>query len=191
MPVLANGPSQMFNLCLSLEKFPEIWKMARVTPIYKDGSQNEISNYRPISVLPAVSRLLKKLVCDQLYTYLNSNTLKVYGLSGKEITWFELYLGNHKQCCTVYGQTYNLQPIKSGVPQGSCLGPLLFLIYINDLPLKLNASVASMYADDISIFFSSNSISNINNVVNKDLESLKTWHEENKVSLNVTKHIAS
>ena len=54
------------------------------------------------------------------------NKLKVYGLSGKEITWFESYLGNRKQCCRVYGQTSNLQPMKLGAPQGSCLGPLLF-----------------------------------------------------------------
>ena len=66
-------------------------------------------------------------------------------------------------------ETSNLQPIKLGVPQGSCLCPLLFLIYINDLPLKLNASVASMYGDGTSISFSSNSISTVNNFVNKDL----------------------
>ena len=56
------------------------------------------------------------------------NKLKVYGLSGKEITWFESYQGNRKQCCRIYGQTSNLQPIKVGAPQGSCLGPLLFHI---------------------------------------------------------------
>ena len=82
MPVLANGLSQMFNLCLPLGKFPEVWKMARVTPIYKDGSRNEISNYRPISVLPVVSRLFEKLVYDQLYTYRNSNNLIHPGQSG-------------------------------------------------------------------------------------------------------------
>ena len=82
MPVLANGLSQMFNLCLSLGKFPEIWKMAKVTPIYKDGSRKEISNHRPISVFPVVSRLFEKLVHDQLYTYLNSNNLISSGQSG-------------------------------------------------------------------------------------------------------------
>ena len=196
MPILANSLSQMFNLCLSLGKFPDIWKMARVTPIYKDGSRNEISNYRPISVLPVGSRLFEKLVYDQFYTYLNLNSLtdsgqsrfrsfdsaltcllkctndwylnmdkgqytsvsfidlkkafdsvdhqillnklKVYGLSGKEITWFESYLGNHKQCCRVYGQTSNLQPIKLGVPKGFCFGPLLSLTYINDIPSVLH-----------------------------------------------------
>ena len=55
------------------------------------------------------------------------NKLKVCGLSGKEITWFESYLKNCKQCCRVYGKTSNLQPIKLGAPQWSCSGPLLFL----------------------------------------------------------------
>ena len=165
MPVLANGFSQMLNLCFSFGKFLEIWKMAMVTLIYKDGSRNETSKYRPISVLLVVSRLFEKLVYDQLFTYLHSNNLihssqsrfrffhsaltcllkctddwylnmdkgkytslsfidlekafdtadhqilsnnlKVYRLSGKEIIWFESYLGNCKQCCRVYGQTSN------------------------------------------------------------------------------------
>ena len=82
MPVTATGLSQMLNLCLSLGKFTEIWKMARVTPIYQDGSRNEISNYRLIYVLPVVSRFFEKLVYDQLYTYLNSNNLIHSGQSG-------------------------------------------------------------------------------------------------------------
>ena len=181
MPILANGRSQIFNLCLSAGKFPDSWKNAKVTPIYKDGPLNECSNYRLISVLPVVSRLFEKLVCDQLYVHLNTknliypgqsgfrsfqsvltsllkctndwylnmdkgqytsvifidlkkafdtadhqillNKLKVYGLAGKEITWFESYLGNRKQCSRVNGQTSKLQRIKLGVPQESCLGP--------------------------------------------------------------------
>ena len=82
MPVLANGLSQMFNVCMSLGKFPEIWKMARITSIYKDCLRNEVSNYRPISVLPVVSRFFEKLVYEELYTYLNSNNLVHSGQSG-------------------------------------------------------------------------------------------------------------
>ena len=64
---------------------------------------------------------------------------------------------------------------------------LLFLIYINDLPLELDSSNVNMYADDTSIYYSSKSISSINNAVNKDLQSLKSWLDENKLSLNIAK----
>ena len=74
-----------------------------------------------------------------------------------------------------------------GVPQGSCLGPLLFLVYINDLPKCLKHSHVSMYADDTSIYFASNSISEINEAINADLAALKLWLQGNKLSLNVAK----
>ena len=90
---------------------------------------------------------------------------------------------NRKQCCKVNGRVSNLDDIKYVVPQGSCLGPLLFLICINDLPL----SKVNMYADDTIISFSANSIYTINSAVNEDLMLLKTGLDENKLSLNVTK----
>ena len=67
---------------------------------------------------------------------------------------FASYLSHRKQCCKVGGQTSTYEDITCGVPQGSCLGPLLFLVYINDLHLSLNYSEVNMYADDTSISFS-------------------------------------
>ena len=110
--------------------------------------------------------------------------LRVYGIEGKE---YLSYLKNRKQCCKVNGRESNLDDIKYGVPQGSCLGPLFFLIYINELPLSLKFSKVNMYADDTVISFSANSIYTINNAVNEDLMLLKTWLDENKLSLNVAK----
>ena len=113
--------------------------------------------------------------------------LRVYGLAGKEISWFQSYLEDRRQCCKVNGHLSKLEKINFGVPQGSYLGPLLPLIYINDLPLALDSSRVNMYADDTSISYSSKSISLINSAVNKDLHSLKIWLDENKLSLNVAK----
>ena len=93
------------------------------------------------------------------------------------------------QCCSckVNGKPSKFEKVTCGVPQGSCLGPLLFILYINDLPLSLEHSQVNMYADDCSISFTAISIPVINERVNEDLDSLRTWLAANKLSLNVAK----
>ena len=80
--------------------------------------------------------------------------LKIYGVTGLEHDWFTSYLDNRKQFCWVDGTSSDVKGINCGAPQGSCLGPLLFLIYTNDLPLSLQKCYVSMYADDTAISLS-------------------------------------
>ena len=98
--------------------------------------------------------------------------LGVFGVAGKELNWFKSYLQNRKQCCKVNGHVSSMESIKYGVSQGSSLGPSLFLIYIYVLPLSLKFGEVNMYADDISISCSSDSVTNINDSVNEDLDHL-------------------
>ena len=113
--------------------------------------------------------------------------LYLYSIREKELRRFCSCLSNRKQYCNVNGQMSELGDVTCGVPQGSCLGPLLFLLYINDLPLLLNYPEVNMNPDDTRISFSSDSIQNINECVNSSLIYLKTWLESNKLSLNVSK----
>ena len=111
--------------------------------------------------------------------------IEKYGVNGLEHIWFSSYLKNRRQLCRVNGVASNMGEISCGVPQGSCLGPLLFLIYLNDLPFSLKNSEVAMYADDTSISYSSKNIDELNEALNSDVDALKQWLEGNNLSLNL------
>ena len=114
------------------------------------------------------------------------NKHKLYGIQKRELPWFKCYLCNRTQYCSVGGYDSNVAEIKVGVPQGSCIAPLLFLIYINDLPKTIQGKV-SMYAEDTSLCYTSNDIFKLESAMNEDLELLDNWLNGNKLSLNMEK----
>ena len=225
MPFIEKSLADLFNTSIETSQFPDLWKSARVTPIFKEGDRAEMSNYRPISVLPVIARLFEKLIANKLYQHMNDNgyfsfeqsgflrlhstvtslikstddwyngmdlgkvtgvvfinlkkafdtvdhdilcqKLEYYGIQGRGLAWFRAYLSTRKQYTRVNGVDSSIQELKIGVPQGSCLGPLLFLIYINDLPRALKISRMSMFADDTCLYHQSSDISLLNEAIAK------------------------
>ena len=104
-----------------------------------------------------------------------------------EFDWFIEYLDKSNQCCRVNGKISKIRGIVCGVPQGSCLGPLLFLIYSNDLLFALQRTKVAMYADDTSISCSSRSITDLTNALNEDVQNISMWHQGDNLTLNVVK----
>ena len=234
-------------VCLSLKLsiFPEQMKLARVTPIFKSGDCHDPNNFRPVSVLPALSKILEKvmhkklnsfleknkILCDSQYGFRNSrdteaaaldivtdiqlkidknekccllsldlrkafdtvdhnillNILWNYGIRGKIYNWFKNYLENRKQYVKINGYISSKKQIICGVPQGSVLGPILFLIYINSITnLKLNGKI-TLFADDTTIIYFGKKISDIKYEILQDLKIIQDWLNSKKLTINFDK----
>ena len=113
--------------------------------------------------------------------------LEYYGIRGTALNWFKSYLTDRTQKVSINGELSNSCKITSGVPQGSVLGPLLFLLYINDMPLVSKLLKFHLFADDTSIFFSDQNLRNLENIVNHELTKVSDWLTANKLTLNVEK----
>ncbi|CAB3983987.1 Hypothetical predicted protein [Paramuricea clavata] len=113
--------------------------------------------------------------------------LELYGIKNTPLMLLKSFLSDRSQKCQVNGELSTLKYLKYGVPQGSILGPLLFLIYINDLPNCLQHSTARMFADDTNITVSGKSIKEAEVAVNVDLNNIREWLLSNRLSLNLVK----
>ena len=113
--------------------------------------------------------------------------LEFYGVRGTALDWFKSYLTDRTQKVSINGQLSNPCNVQSGVPQGSVLGPLLFLLYINDMPSVSKLLKFHLFADDTSIFFSDKNVRNLENTVNAELMKVSDWLNANKLTLNVDK----
>ena len=244
-PFIAKPLVDIFNKSFRQGKFPNKLKLTVVFPIHKAESKMIVSNYRPISILPIISKLLEKIMHKRLMSFIkqfnlldtqqfgfqkhcstehaiidlyskivssidqreksccifldfakafdtvNHNILlqklEYYGVRGVCLDWFKSYLENRKQCVEVGQEKSDYLKIKCGVPQGSVLGPLLFLLYINDISLSSKILQFHLFADDTSIFYSHKDIKILERNINIELKSVSNWLIANKLSLNVKK----
>ena len=113
--------------------------------------------------------------------------LEHYGIRGITNKWFQTYLKDRQQFVSINGYNSECASMPIGVPQGSVLGPLLFLLYINDLNLAIKYCKVYHFADDTNLLYTNNSIKKLNKMLNKDLKNLTNWLNANKISLNVDK----
>ena len=234
------------NCSLSTGVVPSDWKLARVTPIFKGkGCKTDPANFRPISVLSAISMILEREVQVQVLTYLQSHDmispdqfaflknhstigclhrvfddwynainegeyimacfldiqkcfdsidhdilitkLSRYGVSGDELSWFSNYLTDRSQVVTCNGQTSQPRALHTGVPQGSALGPLLFLIFINDLPQNVRNCVTNLFADDVALYISGKSLSETGDTFQCAINDAAQWYHDNRLTINIQK----
>ena len=221
---------------------PAIYKLARIVPLYKKGPTDEWGNYRPVSLLPSLSKILEKAICAQMMLYLSKNNLicddqfgfrrrsqtthvvqsmlntiykaaiqeqvtvatyidlskafdclqynqlftkmKSLGFKDRTMRWFESYLSGRKQCTDIEGNLSSKLDVHLGVPQGSILGPILFIIYVNDINRSGVDCKFVKFADDTTVLTTGSTLHEAVEKMNVTMASVGQWFSKNKLNLN-------
>ena len=121
-----------------------------------------------------------RILMDKLYHY---------GFRGHAFNWIQDYLNNRKQFVEFKGELSEYQTVRCGIPQGSILGPLLFILYINDIQHSSNLLKFILFADDTNVFFSDKDIDRLQSTLNSELDKVSNWLIANKLSINVKKKL--
>ena len=161
--------ARVFNLSLKEGVVPFEWKEENIIPLFKKGSRNKSENYRPVSLTSVICKLLERLIKDYMVDFLVKHKL----------------LNSSQQRVVVDGEVSNWKLVLSGVPQGSVLGPILFLIYINDLDDSITSNVLK-FADDTKLFRKVNTDGDKQHLQN-DLDRLVKWSEKWQMLFNFGK----
>ena len=245
IPSIATPLSMCINLSLNTGVFPNQLKTSKVIPIFKGGDRNSVDNYRPISLISSLSKVMEKIVYTRMIHFADQNgiisknqfgfvkncsteqailnltqtisnnidakllTLGVfldiskafdsinhelllkklycYGMRGTIYNWLESYLANRNQYISLNSATSSLLYVQYGVPQGSILGPLLFLLFINDLVHVSKLLKCILYADDTTLLISGHDIKEMTSILNQELTAIQNWFNENHLKLNIKK----
>ena len=240
-PQLAPVITHIINLSIVTKTVPDDLKCAKIIPLFKKKSRLDVGNYRPVSILSCMSKILEKCIFTQIDSYLREKQIlynyqsgfrpgfstetclihltdyirsqlsegnyvgmllldvqKAFDSVNHDILcsklesmginpgWFKSYLSNRQQLVSVDGISSDFQKITCGVPQGSLLGPLLYLCYSNDMVRSVRNKLL-LYADDSVILVSDKDPSVVSHELSKDLESCNNWLIDNQLSLHVGK----
>lgn len=153
-----------------------------IMDMYDSISQAVDKNEFAVGIFIDLSKAFDTLNHDILLS-----KLELYGIRGVPLQWFKNYLSNRKQFVSINGVSSTLSHVNCGVPQGSILGPLLFILYINDIVNCSHILKFILFADDTNLFYSGKDIWQVMQCINAELLKLSEWFRANKLSLNVKK----